>query len=175
MSLPKFEYHEDPIKSGVFEKYTGNCSCCGEQKGWRYIGPFYSIKEVENICPWCIEDGSAAEKFDGEFVDDGALEKVGDKSKLEVLLRKTPGYFSAQGDPWPAHCNDFCKLLGLTNWRELEPLVGELQYDLEETQKNNGLKYKEMVKELSREHSPLWAHLFVCSHCNTHRFVADYE
>ncbi|OUR86902.1 hypothetical protein A9Q81_27630 [Gammaproteobacteria bacterium 42_54_T18] len=175
MTLPNFKYHDDPVKSGVFEKHSGSCSCCGEKKGWRYVGPFYTYIEIENICPWCIENGSAASKFDGEFVDDGALEEVGDETKLDELLRKTPGYYSAQGDPWPVHCKDFCKLLGRTNWAELKFMESELEFDIQQTLNDNGLNYEEMVKELSREHSPLWAHLFVCNHCNTHRFVADYE
>ncbi len=34
-----------------------------------YNSSFYSIEEPKYICPWCIADGSAAEKYDGKFND----------------------------------------------------------------------------------------------------------
>ncbi len=41
-----------------------------------YSGPFYCVDEVEHLCPWCIADGSAAEKFAGSFQDDASIEGV---------------------------------------------------------------------------------------------------
>ncbi len=175
MNLPYFKYHADPIRNGVFKEYSGTCSCCGDKKGWKYIGPFYCTEEIENICPWCIKDGAAAEKFDLTFVDDQGPEKLNDEQKLKELIKQTPGYFSAQGDPWPAHCDDYCTLIGPTNWRELEPIIKHMQHDVKLTMDNNGLSYDDMVSELAREHSPLWAYLFKCKHCDSNRFVADYE
>ena len=107
MELPTYKYHKDPIQSGVFEEYSGTCPVCGKAQGWRYMGPFYCYEEIENICPWCISSGAAAQKYDLSFVDEQGPEKP-DDSKLDELLYRTPGYFSAQGDPWSVHCNDFC-------------------------------------------------------------------
>lgn len=43
------------------------CDCCEQQTSVYYSGPFYCVDEVEHLCPWCIADGSAAEKFAGSF------------------------------------------------------------------------------------------------------------
>lgn len=174
-NFPVFKYHYNPVKSSIFQRFKGVCSCCGNKTGWKYIGPFYCIDEIENLCPWCIKDGSAAEKFDLTYVDEHGPEKLEDSSKLLELTTKTPGYFSAHGDPWPAHCNDYCSLLGMTNWAELEPLLSELEIDIKISQEKNGLSYMELVSELNRKHSPLLAHLFKCNHCGKHRFTVDYE
>ena len=46
---------------------------CGESRGFIYSGPVYGQEELDSsICPWCIADGSAAEKFDAEFTDVGS-------------------------------------------------------------------------------------------------------
>ncbi|CTW99108.1 colicin E2 tolerance protein [Escherichia coli] len=60
--------------------------CCGENITFHqvakfsvplhYSGPFYCVDEVEHLCPWCIADGSAAEKFAGSFQDDASIEGV---------------------------------------------------------------------------------------------------
>lgn len=175
MTLPDFKYHKDPVGSEVFEKYSGECPVCSKAQGWKYVGPYYCYEDVENICPWCISSGAAYKKYALSFVDEQGPEKLDDDAKLDELIHRTPGYFSAQGDPWPAHCNDFCKLLGKTSWVEIEPLLSELERDVQTTLENNGLTYEEMVSELKRPHSPLWAHMFVCNKCGKHRFVADYE
>ncbi|WP_251652187.1 CbrC family protein [Paenibacillus glycanilyticus] len=67
MELPKFKYNPEPIKLEVIRKEESVCPVCSKEREYIYIGPFYSIEDVENICPWCIADGKAAEKYDGEF------------------------------------------------------------------------------------------------------------
>jgi hypothetical protein len=37
---------------------------CNLESDYACARNFYSIRVVENICPWCIKDGSAANKFD---------------------------------------------------------------------------------------------------------------
>ncbi|WP_412767381.1 CbrC family protein [Brevibacillus laterosporus] len=32
-----------------------------------YSGPFYSVDDVNNICPWCIYDGRATTDFKEPF------------------------------------------------------------------------------------------------------------
>jgi uncharacterized protein CbrC (UPF0167 family) len=68
-TLPFFKYNADPIKLGVIKQELTICPSCGKKRDYVYNGPFYSVEEVEGICPWCVADGSAATKFNGEFQD----------------------------------------------------------------------------------------------------------
>lgn len=75
--LPQFKYHPKPLETGAFEQdKTIECDCCEQQTSVYYSGPFYCVDEVEHLCPWCIADGSAAEKFAGSFQDDASIEGV---------------------------------------------------------------------------------------------------
>lgn len=68
MDLPKFRYHLNPLKTGSIIKSDKECESCDKVRGFIYTGSVYSIHSVDDICPWCIADGSAAEKFDASFV-----------------------------------------------------------------------------------------------------------
>ena len=82
---------------------------------YEYVGPFYSIHEVEGICPWCIANGQAAEKYNLTFIDEDGIDKVDDKLIVEELTKRTPGFFFPQEDNLPSHCGDYCVLLGGAN------------------------------------------------------------
>ena len=84
-----------------------------------YTGPFYSQEDVGQFCPECIANGSAAEKFDGEFQDGTNVEEVSDPKKLDELIHRTPGYRAWQQEFWRAHCDDFCAFVGYVNWDDL--------------------------------------------------------
>ena len=64
MELPKFKYHPNPLATGAIAESNEVCECCEEAPGYIYKASFYSTEEVESICPWCIADGSAAEKYE---------------------------------------------------------------------------------------------------------------
>ena len=70
--LPKFKYHPDPLDTGAFEEVDPPqvCECCGEAASVRYRAPFFAEANVKCLCPMCIANGTAAEKFDGEFQDE---------------------------------------------------------------------------------------------------------
>ncbi|WP_458787851.1 CbrC family protein, partial [Vallitalea sediminicola] len=76
------------------------------------VGPFYAIEEVENICPWCIKNGKASEKYDGMFQDDQSCDKVNKEEYLDELVHRTPGYCGWQQEYWLSHCGDFCAFIG---------------------------------------------------------------
>jgi uncharacterized protein CbrC (UPF0167 family) len=173
--LPRFKYHLDPYRSKVLEPSSGPCPRCEEDGGVSYVGPCYALEDVEGLCPWCIADGSAARQWDLEFVDPAGPESLDDPKKTDELLHRTPGYFSAQGDPWPVHCDDYCALVGPVEWGDIRGLQDELGSDLERLQSTFGLTRDELVAELARPASPLWAHLFRCLGCRQHRLMADYE
>ena len=84
---PVFQYHPDPFATGLFQMQNEpvTCPCCGRDTSVIYKGPFYSVDEVENLCPDCIASGAAAEKFDGEFQDSESVDEVDDLDKLDEL------------------------------------------------------------------------------------------
>ena len=50
--LPFFKYHPNPLKTGTFETdKTVVCDCCGKETDVYYSGPFYSVEDVEYLCP----------------------------------------------------------------------------------------------------------------------------
>ncbi|MFF8531888.1 CbrC family protein [Streptomyces sp. NPDC015532] len=63
------------------------------------------------FCPWCIADGSAAERLAGEFADSCGLDGVGE-DVLHEVTRRTPG-LSAWQDPHRfVHCQDAAAFVG---------------------------------------------------------------
>jgi uncharacterized protein CbrC (UPF0167 family) len=172
--LPTFKYHPDPISSDVIEERKTKCVVCNQERDFVYTGAVYAIEDVENICPWCIKDGSAAEKFEAEFFDDGDLEPVDSPEMVEELTRRTPGFYPAH-ETWPAHCGDFCKLLGEIDYRGIVALDGSVDEDLNRISTELEVPMDNIVTDLKREHSPLWAHLFQCLHCDHYRLIANYE
>lgn len=77
MELPEFKYHPNPIATGAIKTSDETCECCGRERGDIYTSTLYAEEEIEFICPWCIADGSAANKFDGLFSDDYPLQNAG--------------------------------------------------------------------------------------------------
>ncbi|WP_238697866.1 CbrC family protein [Streptomyces sp. E5N91] len=90
VDLPFFRYRPDPLASGSIRASAEPCACCGRSTGWICTATFYSAQEVSGrFCPWCIADGSAADRFAGEFTDSYGLDGVSDDVFYEVT-RRTP-------------------------------------------------------------------------------------
>ena len=111
MELPKFTYFPDPIKVGSIEASEKSCECCGEKRGYIYKGTMYCRDNVEALCPWCIHNGSAAEKFDGAFNNFGSEEdevdepcELAENVAVEISCR-TPGFATFQEEDWQMHCS----------------------------------------------------------------------
>ncbi|CAG7634447.1 CbrC family protein [Paenibacillus allorhizosphaerae] len=172
MELPIFKYNPNPVSIGVIKEEKTMCPICNEERNYVYEGPFYSIDEVEGICPWCIKDGSAAGKYDGEFQDVSNLEKVSSKEYIEELIYRTPGYFGWQQERWLSHCDDFCAIVGYVGWKELEHLEEELTDDIEEIRKRKKLTKEEFKRSLiNKGHHQ--GYLFRYIHCGKHRLYTD--
>ncbi|KAB2975749.1 CbrC family protein [Streptomyces sp. SS1-1] len=133
-SLPLFRYHPDPLTTGAVRAATETCVCCERDRGWIYAGPFYSVQDVGgSFCPWCIADGSAAERFAGEFSDSYGLEGVGE-AVLHEVTRRTPGFRAWQDPHWLVHCGDAAAFVGEAGYArlaehpevldQLQPLAG---------------------------------------------------
>ena len=109
MEKYNFKYHPDPLETGAFKNDQAViCNCCKKETDVYYTGPFYSVEDVENLCPECIKSGRASETYDGEFQDGESTDPVSDPAKLEELVCRTPGYCGWQQEYWPAHCDDYC-------------------------------------------------------------------
>lgn len=178
MNLPKFKYSPNAYKLDLFDAVEGICSVCEEKRQLKYNSSFYSVDEPEYICPWCIANGKAAEKYDGEFNDYTGIEGVSpdpDEPKptipAEQLLEvccKTPSYSSWQQEQWLSHCNEPCAFIGYADAKTIEPMLDELKDDIE----NNGFDADSIKKHLSKD-GHLMGYLFQCVTCNTHRLHVD--
>lgn len=94
-NLPYFRYHPDPVASESIRESDETCACCNRNTGWIYTATFFTAQDVSGrFCPWCIADGSAAERFEGEFTDAYGLDGVSEETLVQVTRRtpvSTPG------------------------------------------------------------------------------------
>src|SRR4051812_17448690 len=169
--LPNFRYHPDPLKTGSIKPSSAECVCCGKSRGYIYAGPVYAIEEYDkSICPWCIADGSAHEKFDASFQDDagvgggGAWDEAPEEVVEEVAFR-TPGFSGWQQEQWWTHCGDAAQFLGRAGHAELEAAGLEAIAAIQEsTGLDDGEEWEEFFAALDKDSSPT-AYLFKCSTC----------
>lgn len=170
--LPIFKYNPDAVMHGIIKKESVTCPICNEQRAYVYDGPFFAEEEVDGICPWCIHDGSAAVKYNGEFVDAGSIDDVGDDDKLEELTLRTPSYTGWQQEQWASHCDDYCAFKGYVGWKEIKPFKDELEDDLELIMDDFGYDEDELKENLVNT-SGMQGYLFQCLHCAKHRLLVD--
>ncbi|MDR2834638.1 MAG: CbrC family protein [Bacteroidales bacterium] len=178
MELPKFKYSPNAYKIGVFENEEGTCSVCGEKRNVKYTSSFYSTEDPEYICPFCIANGKAAEKYEGEFNDYAGIEGVSpdpnaskpaiSKELLLEVSERTPSYNSWQQEVWLSHCNEPCAFIGYADGETIKPFIDELEDDIE----NNGYDKDEVLEFLSKN-SSMVGYLFQCLHCGKHRLHID--
>ncbi|GMA61589.1 CbrC family protein [Alicyclobacillus fastidiosus] len=180
-SLPTFVYHRDPVQTGAIEPRQIVCAACGEHSPYAYLGPVFADDEIEQICPWCIEDGQAAAKFDAEFVDATDCEPVADASSLDLLVTRTPGFAGWQQERWLSHCGDFCTYIANipnTHVKEQEELIQTID-------RSTSPSVDTLLKRLSESHkgpldrlldgeTPYRIHVFECRHCGIRRGYVDY-
>jgi uncharacterized protein CbrC (UPF0167 family) len=167
--IPKFKYCPDTITTNILTVGGSEvCDCCGETVDVYYEGSFYSIEDVECLCPECIANGTAAKKFDGEFQQDIFNdENVVNEEYRDEILHRTPSYISWQGSNWPAHCDDYCEFLGDAGWDKLEEL------GIQDSFENfTGFDIKELKEYLSPNGS-LCGYLFRCLKCGKYCLCAD--
>lgn len=183
--LPKFKYHSDPLSTGSIVKRPVKCPVCEQDQEYAYEGPFYSTDEVEDICPWCIENGKAAEKFNGEFQDYCGIEGISpdpsnpdkhpyNEDHIDELITRTPGYYGIQQEQWLCHCNEPCNYIGQVGWKEIE----ELEIDVNEDIKIEAQKYRMTVDEFKQgliNKGFMQGYLFQCLHCGKYRLYTDID
>lgn len=178
MHLPSFPYHPDPILSGSIVPSEKKCACCSQQRGYIYTGPVYTEEDgLDNaLCPWCIADGSASERYDATFVDEAAIEGEVPEEVIRALSTRTPGFNAWQQERWFACCGDAMAFVEPFGAPELQGKYIRMQGDammqiVHELGISGGAATRTM-NSLDREKGPT-AYLFACRHCDTKRLYID--
>ena len=183
--LPYFKYHPDPIRTGAFQYDKKiKCDCCANETEIYYTGPFYSINDVEALCPQCISSGAASKKFNGEFQDYSSLENISSdpnvdnteiykEENINELIHCTPGYTGWQQEVWLSHCDDFCAFIRYVGWDDIKNRLDEfvnIETDCEEL----GLSLEDLPDYLYNGGS-CQGYLFQCLHCRKYRLRFDFD
>jgi hypothetical protein len=178
MNLPTFRYHPDPIASGSIVASDAECLCCNAQRGFIYAGPTYCEAELEEaLCPWCIADGSAHEKFDASFTDEARFPADIPRDVIEEIAFRTPGFCGWQQEKWLTCCSDaatFLEPAGRTEIRARYPqLEGTLMMYVVHELGISGGAAKRFLEALNRDQGPT-AYVFACRHCDNKPAYVDY-
>lgn len=169
--LPTFKYHPDPLATGSVIESDTVCECCGEARGYIYVGPVYAEEELEDgLCPWCIDDGSAHETFGAVFTDEdgigdyGEWDSVPDEVVEEVACR-TPSFSGWQQERWWTHCGDAAAFIGRGGHKELSALGQEATAAIQaSTGLADGPEWQALFHALEKDGSPT-AYVFRCLKC----------
>lgn len=168
-----FKYHPNVWKQNVFKKAFDDevmvCQCCNRPLEF-YIDKVYSSQDIDCICPKCVADGSAFDKFNATFIQDAELDKVSVQEIKDELLKKTPGYDSWQGEHWLACCNDFCEYIGETSIAELKAMKIDKEV-IADYKESNEYHYENCADHLGN--GVLRGYLFRCLHCRRYRIWFD--
>jgi uncharacterized protein len=179
MELPTFKYHPNPLATGSIGPSENRCVACGLARGFIYKGQPYAEEElIDVICPWCIADGTAHEKFDAEFTD---IDGVGDYGRwdavttaiAEEVAYRTPGFIGWQQERWFTHCADAAEFLGLVGHAELVGHGPAAISAIKEEIAFEGDEWDEYFESLDRNGEPS-AYLFKCRHCRTFGGYSDF-
>lgn len=179
MNLPEFHYHPNPIKTGSIQPSEQKCICCGKARGYIYTGPVYAVQELaDSLCPWCIADGSAHQKFQADFVDADGVGGYGDWAAvpmdiIEEVCFRTPGFAGWQQERWWTHCGDAAEFLGAVG--RVEAIQAGQEF-INSIRANAGMESDEdwasYLQALDRDHGPT-AYLFRCRHCGKRGGYSD--
>jgi uncharacterized protein CbrC (UPF0167 family) len=174
--LPTFRYHPDPIAAGSVNESMTTCRACGLARGAIYTGPVFSTAEIgDEICPWCVADGTAAARFEAEFTDTswGVPNDVPDEVRVEIATR-TPGFVGWQQSRWLYHCADGAAFLGPAGFDELRSHSDAIDMLLHENDEFGWTaeQSRAHVEALHRD-GEATGYLFKCLRCGRHLAYSD--
>jgi uncharacterized protein CbrC (UPF0167 family) len=164
MTLPVFPYHPDPVATGSVVPSADACGCCGAARGYVYTGPVYSVADLPApVCPWCIADGSAADRYEAQFTE---VEGQVPMDVVRAVAERTPGFSAWQQARWLTHCGDAAVFLGRAGARELRPHPDALE--------SLAAEFGEaLLAALDADDQPT-AYLFRCRGCARHLAYVDF-
>ncbi len=178
-SLPSFRYHKDPIATGSVVPSTNLCVVCERSRGYIYTGPTSAEEDLEDeICPWCIADGSACAKYDAEFTDRAGVGDYGNwpsvpDEVVETVACRTPGFIGWQQERWFTCCNDAAEFLGLAGREELANAGPQATEAIREEIGFSGEDWEDYLSAMGKD-GPVTAYLFRCLHCNRFGGYSDF-
>lgn len=174
VNIPSFKYHPDPLATGSVIASNAICECCDKERGYIYVGPVYydGEEELEDaLCPWCIEDGSAHQKFGATFtaeytIGGGEWDPV-PKAVVAEIAQRTPGFCGWQQERWWTHCGDAAAFLGRAGKKELlaygPAAITAIQ---DSTGLPDGKEWDWIFSALDKDGSPT-AYIFRCIKCGS--------
>jgi uncharacterized protein CbrC (UPF0167 family) len=168
--LPEFKYFKDPLGVGVFKESDQVCLCCSQARGYKYTGPFNADEELyEQLCPWCIADGSAALRFSATFIDElgiggyGRWESVPEQVNEEIMCR-TPCFTAWQPEQWWTHCGDAAAYIDCAGKDELLVYGSDLIQRLKDDVGIEDDQWDHVFHAMQKDGS-VRAYIFQCRHC----------
>ena len=118
--------------------------------------------------------GKAAEKFDGEFVDIAACDKISDYSRTMELATRTPSYCGWQQEVWLACCDDYCAFDGYVTWADIEQMG--LSEEIRSTYRMDMCMIDiDTVRESLIRDGSMQGYLFRCLHCGKRYLYVDID
>lgn len=175
--LPVFRFHPDPLLSGSVHPSDRSCRCCRKKRGFIYTGPVYAEKDLDDaLCPWCVADGSAHQKYDALFVDTEAFVEGTDPALIDEIAQRTPGFSSFQQERWLSCCGQPACYVEPAGSPEIKSkylraegdLMGYIVYELG----ISGGAARRLLENLNRERGPT-AHIFRCARCERYFGYVD--
>lgn len=174
--LPEFPYHPDPLATGSVKPGEQACQCCGLSRGYVYTASVYTEAELnEAICPFCIADGSAAQKFAATFSDSNPLIEAGVSEQIvEEVTTRTPGYTSWQQEVWLVCCSDACEFHGDARREDLRTLEADVLEELLSEVEWSATEWVDFVDQYEPGGDPA-VYKFTCRHCRRARYGIDFS
>jgi uncharacterized protein CbrC (UPF0167 family) len=180
--LPAFKYHPDPVATGSVVASDTECECCGQSRGYIYVGPVYGENEYdERICPWCIADGSAHDNLEVSFTDENGVGGYEDawcavaEEIVEQVAYRTPGFNGWQQEQWWTHCDDAAEFLGVAGKAELVALGPEAVAAIRaQANMDDEAQWGGFFNSLHKDGSPT-AYVFRCRKCAAFGGYHDFD
>lgn len=173
--IPAFRYHPNPIATGSIKESDIVCRCCSQARGFIYTGSVYAPGSLrDSFCPWCIADGSAAQKFEAMFSDDHPLAADGvSEDVIEEVTTRTPGYNSWQQEVWLSCCKDACEFHGDAPRSELQALQGDALARTLVAWEWREPNWQRFVQHYQPGGNPA-VYKFVCRRCCAPKYALDF-
>ncbi len=135
-------------------------------------------EEIDDaLCPWCISDGAAHEKFDASFVDAACFPAYVAADVVHEISYRTPSFCGWQQEKWLTCCGDgaaFLEPAGHAEIRARHPqLEGTLMMYIVHELGISGGAATRLLTSLNRDRGPT-AYVFSCRHCDNKPAYIDY-
>lgn len=172
MELPHFRYFPDPAAAESIAPSTDTCRCCGRTCGWVFKGEIYGYcDDLKPVCPWCIADGTIANKHGGALNSLHTDAVVPAEIRDEIECR-TPNFATWQDLQWPDCCNDGCVFLGYAKRTDLEGHWKDALGALYRAESSPKIRYgppEAFLDAIEDGDANPGVYIFQCTHCGGYK------